>query len=596
MDPRIEQLPFAELWAFDFEFRGGESGNHYQVVCLVARELRTGLTIRLWENEFESQPPYRIDEQALFICFAAHAECGCHLSLGWPLPARVLDLSPEFRNVTNGRTGSRKRGLVDALERYGIPTLGQLTKDAWRDRVIAGPPWTAAERQGIITYCQSDVDALEPLLARMLPAIDLPRALLRSEFVSRPSTMMEWRGVPLDMEIFSQLRDQSVWNRIREELIPAVDHGYGVYDGRTFKEDRFNAYLARHGIPWPRLDTGELDLKESTFRAQAKTYPTIAPLHELRHTLAKLRRIELQVGDDGRNRTVLWPFTAKTSRTQPKARNYIFSPSVWLRSLIRPEPDMAVAYLDYSAMEFGIAAALSGDQRMIEAYNSGDPYLDFATSFGAAPPGATKRTHAEVRELYKVMLLATQYGMESASLAMRLGVSRIEAGEMLQHHRLLFARYWTWSDQWLYRALSTGQMRTAYGWTYYLETETKERTIRNWPVQSHGAEILRIGCILAEKHGIALLAPIHDAVLIEAPADHIDADVARAQDVLQRASRIVLNPKDRRHDLFTLRTDATIVRHPDRYVDKRGIRMWTIVNQQLEAMKMQGIQRDAAQG
>jgi DNA polymerase I len=352
--------------------------------------------------------------------------------------------------------------------------------------------------------------------------------------------------------------------------------------------------FARHDIPWPRLDTGVLDLKEATFRSQAKSYPQIAPLHELRHTLSKLRRIRLQVGTDGRNRTVLWPFQSKTGRTQPKAVRYIYGPSVWLRSLIRPEPDQAVAYLDYSAMEFGIAAALSGDQRMIKAYNN-DPYLDFAVSFGAAPHGATKQTHADVRERYKVMLLATQYGMEAASLAARLGVSKIEAGEMLQHHHLLFSQYWTWSDQWLHRSLSTGQMRTVFGWTYYLDRETKERTIRNWPVQSHGAEILRIGCILAERHGIALLAPIHDAVLIEAPANRIEAVVARAQDILQRASRIVLNPRDRRHDLFALRTDATVVRHPDRYTDKRGIRMWTIINQQLAAAKMQRDQRNVTQ-
>jgi len=100
-------------------------------------------------------------------------------------------------------------------------------------------------------------------------------------------------------------------------------------------------------------------------------------------------------------------------------------------------------------------------------------------------------------------------------------------------------------------------------------------------------EILRIGCILAERHGINLLAPVHDAVLLEAPADQLDLTVARAQDILQRASRIVLNPKDRQHDLFVLRTDATPVHYPDRYSDKRGIRMWSIVTRQLELLKGQ---------
>ena len=90
-----------------------------------------------------------------------------------------------------------------------------------------------------------------------------------------------------------------------------------------------------------------------------KAWPQIEDLRQLRYARDKMRRIKLAVGRDGRNRTVLWPFKAKTSRTQPKAAEWIFSPAVWLRSLIKPEPGLAVAYIDYSSMEFLIAAARS---------------------------------------------------------------------------------------------------------------------------------------------------------------------------------------------------------------------------------------------
>jgi DNA polymerase I len=575
---------FDEVWLVDFEF-----AEHYDVVCLVALEVHTGRIIRLWRDQLGQCPPYRTDARVLFVCFAANAECGCHRRLNWPLPHCLLDLSPEFRNVVNGRTVPHGYGLVGALERYGLSSIGQKLKDAWRDIVLRGPPWTEAERAGILDYCQSDVEGLAALLKRLLPAIDLPRALLRGEFV-KASAEMEYRGVPIDMEIFSQLRDQAVWDYIREKLIPAVDAPFGVYDGRVFCANRFEALLERLGIPWLRLDTGKLDLKEATFRSHAKSYPQIAPLHELRHTLAKLRRIKLQVDPDGRNRTVLWPFKSITGRTQPRASEYIFGPSVWLRSLIKPRPGFAVAYVDYSAMEFGLAAALSNDPRMLSAYNSGDPYLDFAKSFGAAPPDATKKSHAEIRDRFKVMLLAAQYGGGAELLSARLGVSTIEAAEMLRHHRMLFAEYWQWSDRWLHRALSTACMRTVFGWTYYvgeraaLEDKTDERSLRNWPIQSHGAEILRTACILAVRHSIPLCAPIHDAVLIEAPLDRIDVVVAHTQEILRRASRIVLNPYTGKLDGFTLRSDATIVRYPDRYTDKRGERMWAIVTNELAAI------------
>ena len=87
-------------------------------------------------------------------------------------------------------------------------------------------------------------------------------------------------------------------------------------------------------------------------------------------------------------------------------------------------------------------------------------------------------------------------------------------------------------------ALQTGLMRTVMGWTCRTGiTEFKERSIRNWPVQSGGADILRIACIMAARHRIKLLAPVHDAVLIEAPIERIEADVALMQEIMRRASR-----------------------------------------------------------
>jgi hypothetical protein len=112
-------------------------------------------------------------------------------------------------------------------------------------------------------------------------------------------------------------------------------------------------------------------------------------------------------------------------------------------------------------------------------------------------------------------------------------------------------------------------MRTAFGWTCRTGiTEFNERSIRNWPVQAAGADILRIACIMATRHGIKLVAPIHDAVLIEAPIDRIEADVALMREIMRRASRIVLNADA--SGTHELRTDHKIIRYPDHYSDERG--------------------------
>jgi hypothetical protein len=63
------------------------------------------------------------------------------------------------------------------------------------------------------------------------------------------------------------------------------------------------------------------------------------------------------------------------------------------------------------------------------------------------------------------------------------------------------------------------------------------------------------------------VAPVHDALMIEGPAGAIDEIVARTQEAMAEASAIVL-------DGFRLRSDASIVRWPDRYMDGRGREFW----------------------
>jgi len=582
----LNDLPFEEIWLHDFEFVP-QPGERPDVVCLAAQELRTGQTICFSRNELGEQPPYRTDRGVLHASFVANAECACHLALGWPLPTNVLDLSPVFRNITNGRTTPEGKGLLGALRYYCLDSISPKLKDAMQKRVMQGRPFTHEELRNILEYCLSDVKSLERLLPHILADsdFDLGVALYHGEFAA-VSALMEHHGVPIDMEVFSQLADEGTWRAVRDAMVPVIDARYGVYVRNragdwTFKMEYFETYLEREEINWPRLESGKLDMRRKTFEEMTKGYPQLEELRQLRHVRDKMRKVKLTVGRDARNRTVLWSFKAKTSRTQPKATHWIFSPAVWLRSLIKPEPGMAVAYVDYSSMEFLIAGSVSDGHcgpvnNMIEMYQTGDPYMSFARRVGAVPSTATKKSHGEVRDKYKNMLLAVQYGMSAETLAARLGISTFEAHQMLSQHKELFAQYWRWSDDWVQLALQTGVMRTAFGWTCRTGIlEFNERSIRNWPIQATGADILRIACILATRHGIKLLAPVHDAVLIEAPIERIEADVTLMREIMRRASRIVLNADAIGTD--ELRTDAKIIRYPDRYSDRRGDAIWVRV-------------------
>ena len=576
---------FSRVILEDFEFIS-LPGERPDVVCGVFHDLGTGQTTRLWRDQL-GQPPYDLGPDTLVVSFVFNAEGACHLSLGWPLPNNVLDLSPEFKCHVNGKGIPRKnQGLIGALQYFGLDSIAPKRKDAMRERIMKGWPFTTEEIEQILAYCAEDVEMLRLLLLKLLPHIDLPIALHRGEFVAALARS-EHAGVPIDVEIFSQLANKKTWRELRDNMVPLVDvHGVYVCDKLGewhWNNARFEDLLASEAISWPRAETGKPDLRRKTFESMAKAYPQIEPLRQLRYIRDKLRSIQLSVGRDGRNRTVLWPFSSKTSRTQPKAKHWIFSPSVWLRFLIKPEPGKALAYIDYSSMEFGAAAALSdkhvsSNNPMFDLYRSGEPYLDFGKTVGQLARDATRGMPGveAKRDQLKVMCLGAQYNMQALTLSTRLGVTYLEAHEMLQLHRGLFSQYWHWSEDWLHHSLSSGMMRTVYGWQCATGiTEFSENTIRNWPIQSTCADIFRLAYVWGTRHGLTLIAPVHDAVLLEAPEDRIEADVALMREIMRRASRVILNPTA--DGTIELRTDVKIVRYPDRFTDSRGTELWETV-------------------
>ena len=433
----LDQLPYREIWAVDFEFHGAP-GERPTVVCMVALELRSGRRIRYWQDGLFKLPvpPFPIDESALYIAFFASAEFSCHLALRWPPPACVFDCFTEFRNLTNGRRHKLGNTLLAALAAYGLDAIAADEKHDMRELVLSGGPWSNNERQAILEYCESDVMALDKLFPRLLadvmrgpePSQRLGQSLLRGRYM-KAVAHMEYNGVPIDTETLARLRNG--WADIKGTLIADIDKDYGVFEGRTFKRDLFAQWLIKNRIAWPTTETGQLALDSDTFKQMARGNPEVAPLRELRHSLSEMRLNDLAVGSDGRNRTLLSPFRARTGRNQPSNSKFIFGPSAWLRGLIKPAEGYGLAYVDFASQEVAIAAALSGDAALMEAYQSGDVYLSFAKQAGLAPAHATKQTHKRVRDQCKAVVLGTQYGMGPYTLAQRIGQPEIYARRLL---------------------------------------------------------------------------------------------------------------------------------------------------------------------
>jgi hypothetical protein len=531
---------YQNVWLVEFQF-DRPSGERPLPLELVAKEYRSGQFLRLGPDELpRAEPPYLIEPDSMLVAYDASVPLGCHLALGWPMPKRILDLHAEFRWLMSGLEVPNGDGLAGALKHFRLEGDG--------------------------------LDGLAKLLQAMLPKLDMSRALLRGRYLAAVARM-EAAGVPIDVERLELLRNG--WEGIQDEFIRRVDCNYGVYIGRKFNPLLWRAWLNRRHIPWRRLSNGNLVLNKDIFSEMARTYPEIRPMKELRATLSQMRSFRLPVGQDGRNRCPLRPFASKTGRNQPSTSEFIFSLSKWLRGLIRPEKGMALAYLDFEQQEFGIAAALSKDPAMMDAYRSGDPYLAFAKQAGVVPAQATKASHRDERERFKVCALGVQYGMGTNSLAMTLRISLEDARKLLRLHKATYPMYWCWSDEVTKVAREEGKQTASFGWNLNVGPKSKSRSLRNWPLQANGAEMLRLACCFLTESDVRVCAPVHDAFLVEAPSDEIEQVVAYCQEKMQEASTLVL-PN------FQLRTEVKIVQFPERYLDTGGKDMWNLVFELLD--------------
>jgi DNA polymerase I-like protein with 3'-5' exonuclease and polymerase domains len=594
----VTDIPFREVVTADFEFRIEPGGRPF-IRCVVFRYWPSGRELRLWRDQLLAMPhpPFDI-ERNLFVAFYAPAEIGCFLELGWSTPENIIDLFVEHRVLTNGilpkperkktnsMSGKVQRGigrdsLLNALAIRGLGHLDVDTKEEMRELAMTTDELTPQQQADLLDYCANDVIGAEALFRYMLERnqIDWLRALWRGRYTIA-AARSERLGIPIDMSLFRRLTEN--WSTLKHELIASINQIFDVFDEHdTFKTDKFvRNVIIRFGLPWPKLPSGAFALDNDTFDDMARFHPELRPLYEVRSSLGELRLTGLSIGPDGRNRCMLSIFQTVTGRNAPSNSAFIYGPARWMRSLIMPRPGFALASVDWRTQEVAIAAAQSGDEKLLAAYQSGDVYAAFAWDAGIMPRGTIDK---EIRQICKTIVLGIQYLMGPESIAYRAGISVREARHFLALHRRTYKKFWQWAEDTIATALFTSVMTTRYGWRRGILADPNVRSIQNWPIQSHGAEMMRAVMIAATEAGLRICAPIHDAFLLEAPIKRIEEDTAALQSIMRAAGTAVVG--------VPIETDAKIIRPPERYVDDRGVAMWNKVMGLLEAIERK---KDAA--
>jgi hypothetical protein len=576
---------FEHVWIIDFEYIS-KDGDPPEVVCMVAKDTVTGKEIRLWRTQLRKlkKAPFDTGTKSLIVSYYAPAEMSIFYVLEWPLPLRIIDLFAEFRVKTNGHVDlfgfKTRNSLLAAMKYFGLASISAQEKTGMRDLILRGGPWSAEKKKKILDYCESDVVSLTRLWSHFQGEVSetenrLKQALFRGQY-GIADAFMEHNGVPIDINKWNLL--QQHWGSISRGLITEIDQEYGFFENGKLKIEKVRSWLAAKKIPWPQTPTGQPSLDKNTLQDMKKSFPEIALFAEFRTTVNAMKLNGLSIGKDGRNRTILSPYGSKTGRNLPSTSKFIFGPGTWIRGLIKPPKGYSIAYLDWKSQEIFIAAILSGDTNLLDAYNTGDVYLAFAKLCGTVPEDGTKDTHKTKRNQCKQVVLGLQYGRQAASTAKLLGITKFVTQTLIDQYWEQFSTLAAWAQRQSNIGMMGEAVNTMMGWRYHDQSkEPNPRTFMNFPMQATGANMLQVAACMAREAGLKIVCPVHDALMLEAPTPLIESHVAKLRTIMKSASAAATNSGGSVCDV-----DVDITRYPQRYMDEdRGRKMWNITSRLL---------------
>jgi hypothetical protein len=425
-------------------------------------------------------------------------------------------------------------------------------------------------KETIMNYCDSDVEHLEPMWKEMFNeykrlfgeyfnAKSLGSAIkTRANYAVR-TAIMESVGYPIDVVATRNFSDQvgNILWECQRDINSQFDTSQPLFRANVKKrplELSWNQGLTRDLVSewcransyggWTRTDTDLLSLSLKAFSRPVTyrhTYPESNLLAQFQRYLklkkglngfkaneseenipssTSKKRFWDYVGSDGRVRPYMGIYGAQSGRSQPSATGFIPLKAAWMRSLISPKAGRAICGIDFASQEFLLAALLSGDKAMLQAYESGDVYLAFGKAIGYIPQDGTKKTHKKERDECKAVVLGLSYDMSEFGLAIDLSekfgrkVSPEEAKTWIDKHQEAYEDFWQWKKELQDDYKAKGFVELADGWMMWGDNDNF-RSVGNVPVQGMGSCIMRKAVELAQEEGLDVIYTLHDAIYIE---------------------------------------------------------------------------------
>ncbi len=273
----------------------------------------------------------------------------------------------------------------------------------------------------------------------------------------------------------------------------------------------------RHPIVKYILEYRELFKLQSTY---------VQPLQELADENSRVHTTYIQTGTS----------TGRLSSRDPNLQN-IPASGDWakkMRSVFIPEKGYVLAALDYSQIELRVLASLSGDPKMMEAFNTGADIhkITAANVFNTTLDKVTP----EMRRHAKTLNFGVVYGMGANAFAKTSGLSFAEAKKFIDEYFNDFTRIKEWQEQAKEQARTFGYVTNINGRRRWLlqatsvfrgEAAEAERAAINMPVQGLAADIIKIAMVKVATelkkrkwlNDVHMLLTIHDELLFEIKQD-----------------------------------------------------------------------------
>ena len=523
------------VWSFDTEFgwapgrQGWESAWRPIVACF--EDVDTGERVHFWGRDRRLGEWLDDHRDDLFNVHYSIAEMTYLLRLGIELPPHWFDTFVAWRAITN-RPKYPRAGLDAVLGFLGRPDAIHPQKKKLQKKLggLDFNPQSNADLEEAVAYCYQDCEASTVAFHQLwsrTPTHLMPHWMEFMKVASR----IELRGIPLDVETY--LAIDANREAIKRGFLEKINQDYEILrpSGHVNMAEWLR-WCLDHRVAWPYKTspkTGQAYYAQDadTFDDMSPRHPFIEKVYQTKRTIQQLNNRKTVIDlEDRRHYFGVSAFASVSGRNQP--RGYIFAGPKWMRHLmISRDPDEILVDYDFVAQEVCIAADHSGDEAMKEMYRADDCHMEFAIRAGAAPTGATKATHREIRKQYKTVNLGVLFGQSAYGVAKRLGISQKQAEKIITDHKRLFPDFWSWSDRVVETAFANGCIETPLGWRAKVHKMSNDRTWRNYPMQATGSDIMRLALIYLDQQNVKVLCPVHDGFLMSCHRDQLD-DLHRA--------------------------------------------------------------------